>query len=338
MRQYKSNRKIILFLFVVSLIVISISACLGKYPIDAKDFFLSIWAKIFPIEHAWPSQVDTILFKVRFPRIIMAVLIGAGLSAAGATYQSLFQNPMISQDVLGASQGAAFGAAIGIFFQRSYNEIVLFAFLMGLFAVGLVIILSHLLKTPNILSLVLIGMMISSLFSSAISYLKLVGDPLNTLPSITYWLMGSLSSIKPKDVLFCVPFIIIGLLPLYFLRYQLNVLSLGDEEAKSIGQNVILMRLIFIFASTLITAAAVSVSGLIGWVGLIIPHFARMLVGSDHRYMIPCSMVVGGTFLVIVDDFARLLTTTEIPIGILTAFIGAPIFLVLIYRANRSYQ
>ena len=337
-RQWVNKRKkiIVLGAIFLFLLVFIISFFLGKFPITSEEFFRAILNKIIPLEQTWSSQVETILFKIRFPRIVMAVVIGGGISVAGATYQALFQNPMISQDILGASQGAAFGAAIGLFFSFTYEQVVTLSFIFGLLAVGAVLLLSKFLRTDSVLNMVLIGMMVGSLFSSAVSFLKLVGDPTNTLPAITYWLMGSLSSIKMQNVVFAAPLILVGMIPIFLLRWRLNVLSLGEEEAQSLGVNSRVLRVILIMAATLITASAVSVSGLIGWVGLVVPHFSRLLVGNDYRYSIPVTALLGGTFLLFVDDFSRLISTSEIPIGILTSFIGAPIFLLLIAKNNRS--
>ena len=338
MRQSLSKHKKIILLGTILLffIVLIVSFLLGKYPITLTDFLRAVINKIIPLEQTWSTQVETILFKIRFPRIIMAAVIGSGISVAGATYQALFQNPMISQDILGASQGAAFGAAVGLFFSLTYEQVISLSFLFGLLAVAVVLLLNRWLKSKSVLNMVLIGMMIGSLFSSAVSFLKLVGDPTNTLPAITYWLMGSLSAIKMQDLHFAVPLILVGMIPIFLLRWRLNVLSLGEEEALSLGVNSRQLRIILITAATLITAAAVSVSGLIGWVGLIVPHFSRLVIGNDHRYSIPVSAILGGTFLLFVDDFSRLLSTSEIPIGILTSFIGAPIFLILIAKSSRA--
>ncbi|MHC5229250.1 FecCD family ABC transporter permease [Enterococcus sp. LJL99] len=339
-KQAMSKQKNIIFLGTISLflLVFILSFFLGKYPIPISDFFRAVLNKFIPIEQTWSTQIETILFKIRFPRIIMAVVIGSGISVAGATYQALFQNPMVSQDILGASQGAAFGAAIGLFFALKYEQVILFSFVFGLLAVGTVLLINKFLRNSSILTLVLIGMMIGSLFSSAVSFLKLVGDPTNTLPAITYWLMGSLSSIKMQDLRFSVPLILVGMIPIFLLRWRLNVLSLGEEAALSLGINSQRLRVALIAAATLITATAVSITGLIGWVGLIVPHFSRLLIGNDHRYSIPITAILGGTFLLFVDDLSRLITTSEIPIGILTSFIGAPIFVVLIAKNNRSIK
>ena len=312
------------------------SFMLGRYPIEPWTLIRVLASRVIPVTPDWPSQVETVLFNVRLPRVLMAALIGAGLSAAGAAYQGIFKNPMVSPDVLGASSGAGFGAALGLFLSFSYQGVSFLAFVLGLSAVGAVCLISSRVKYNQTLGLVLAGMMISSLFTAAVSFLKLVADPNNTLPVITYWLMGSLASIRPKDLAFAAPWIIGGIIPIYLLRWKINVLTLGEEEARCIGVNTSAVRLAVGLCATLITSAAVSVSGLIGWVGLVIPHFARMLVGSDYRKMLPASLLLGASFLLVVDNFARLLATSEIPIGILTAFVGAPFFLWLILREGNK--
>lgn len=336
--QVKSIKKshLRLFLLIVLFMVIFLfSFFLGKFPIAIDTFFQVIWESVRQEIHPRNQQVATILFQVRFPRILMAAVIGMGISVAGATYQALFQNPMISQDILGTSQGAAFGAAIALYFSLRYEEVVGLSFVFGLIAVALVLLIDRYVNRGSILNLILIGMMVGSLFSAAVSFLKLVSDTTNTLPAITYWLMGSLSSIKQQNVYYSLPIIVVGMLPIFLFRWRLNVLSLGEEEAQTLGLNTKWLRLLFIFSATLITAAAVSVSGMIGWVGLVVPHFARLLIGNDYRYSIPATAVIGGAFLLLVDDFARLITTSEIPIGILTSFIGAPIFILLLIKNNR---
>ena len=312
------------------------SFMLGRYPIEPWTLIRVLASRVIPVTPDWPSQVETVLFNVCLPRVLIAALIGAGLSAAGAAYQGIFKNPMVSPDVLGASSGAGFGAALGLFLSFSYQGVSFLAFVLGLSAVGAVCLISSRVKYNQTLGLVLAGMMISSLFTAAVSFLKLVADPNNTLPVITYWLMGSLASIRPKDLAFAAPWIIGGIIPIYLLRWKINVLTLGEEEARCIGVNTSAVRLAVVLCATLITSAAVSVSGLIGWVGLVIPHFARMLVGSDYRKMLPASLLLGASFLLVVDNFARLLATSEIPIGILTAFVGAPFFLWLILREGNK--
>lgn len=309
---------------------------LGRYPISPKLLFDVFSSKITGSAPYWESAVEQVLFQVRFPRVIMASLIGAGLSCAGAAYQGIFQNPMVSPSVLGASAGAGFGAALGLYFAQGKTVVTLLAFIFGIGAVLLVCLIGGQVKHNQVLGLVLAGSMVGSLFSAAVSFLKLVADTNNTLPAITYWLMGSLSGVQNEDVAFAGPLILIGILPIYLLRWKMNVLTLGEEEAHCIGVNTKKIRWVVILSGTLITAAAVSVSGLIGWVGLVIPHLSRMLVGNDYRRMLPATILLGGSYLLIVDNVSRMIAASEMPIGILTAFIGAPFFLYLILREGKT--
>jgi iron complex transport system permease protein len=319
--------------FFVALFVVS--CALGRYPISPLEVGRLLFIAPFTqVPGASVSQSAIVLFQVRLPRIAAAALIGAGLSASGAAYQGLFRNPLVSPDVLGVSAGAAFGAALGIFFSLGALGITFLSFALGLFTALAVGLLARRVGNDSTLALVLSGIMVGSLLSSALSFLKLVADPSNVLPAITYWLMGSLSSIKQGDLIFVGPLILGALVLLYLLRWRVNVLTLGDEEARSLGTAVGLSRVLVIVAATLATAASVSVSGMIGWVGLVIPHFARMVGGSDYRYLLPLSMVMGASYLLLVDDLSRLLTTSEIPIGILTSFVGVPFFLYLIRRGR----
>lgn len=312
------------------------SFALGRYPIDPWTLIRVLLSKIVPITADWSSQIETVIFQVRLPRVFMAALIGAGLTCAGSAYQGVFQNPLVSPDVLGVSAGAGFGAALGLFLGLGYRQVSVSSFLFGLIAIALVYLISSRVKTNQTLGLVLTGIMIDSLFVSAVSYIKLTADPNNVLPVITYWLMGSLASIRVADITFAAPLIILGIIPIFLLRWQINVLTLGEDEARCIGINTRRIRTVIIICATMITAAAVSVSGLITWVGLVVPHLTRMIVGNDYRRMLPASLLLGGSFLLIVDNFARLLSTSEIPIGILTSFIGAPFFLYLILREGKK--
>ena len=272
----------------------------------------------------------TAVWNIRFPRVILSVLVGASLDAAGASYQGVFQNPMASPDVLGASAGAGFGAALAILLDFSSFSITLSAFAMSLASVAMVFWVSRHTKGDRVLGLVLAGIMISSLLQAGTSFIKLVADPNNKLPQITYWLMGSLSGAQWKNVQLAIVPMLLGLIPLLMLRWRLNVITMGDDEARAIGVNAGQIRLGIILCSTLVTAAAVSVSGMIGWVGLVIPHMMRRVIGSDYRYLMPASIVSGGIFLMVVDNVSRNAFSSGIPIGILTAFIGAPFFLWLI--------
>lgn len=286
----------------------------------------------------WTETEEAVVLNIRLPRILCAVLIGAALSAAGASYQGMFRNPMVSPDLMGASTGAGFGAALAILLGAGYWGITLTAFCFGLAAVALAYLVSRFSRLNATLALVLAGVMISSLFSACTSFVKLVADTQDQLPAITYWLMGSLSSIRAEDTAFAAVPILIGLTPLVLLRWRINLLTVSEAEARSLGIHSGRLRLAVILAATLVTSAGVSVSGMIGWVGLVIPHFCRMLFGYDYRRLIPASILMGGTFLLLVDDLARILTSSEIPLGILTSFVGAPVFLWLILQGGADRE
>jgi len=327
------------FLLLVILFIVCFfgSFLLGKYTIDPVTLIKVLLSRVIEMPHDWPDQAETVLFNVRMPRVLMGAIIGGGLACAGAAFQGIFQNPLVSPDILGASNGAAFGAALGLFFAVGYKGVSLYAFFFGLLAVSFVFLISQRIQLNITLGLILTGIMVGSIFNAGVSYIKLVADPTDILPAITYWLMGSLASIRVQDVLFAGPIILVGIIPIMLWRWQINVLTMGDDEARTLGVNANAVRAVIIVSSTLITAAAVSVSGLIGWVGLVIPHFARMTVGDDYRVMLPAAVLLGASFMVVVDNFARMLATHEIPIGILTAFVGAPFFLYLILKeGNRQ--
>ena len=313
------------------------SCCLGRYP-GPLDQIVSILLSGLglSVEKTWSNAMEATVLRIRLPRIALSCLVGCSLSTAGAAYQGIFQNPMASPDLLGASSGAAFGAALAILLGAGMSLVTASAFFFSLLTVSLVMLVSLRAPGRRVVSLILGGEMVSSLFSAGTSYIKLVADPGSQLPEITYWLMGSLSGTSAQSIRFaCVP-MALGLLPLLLLRWRLNLLTLGDDEARALGVHAGRLRLAVVLCSTLITAASVSVSGLIGWVGLVVPHLARKLVGSDYRVLLPCSMLMGAGFLLLVDDMSRSLLQTEIPIGILTAFIGAPFFLYLIMRKEAA--
>ena len=262
-------------------------------------------------------------------------MVGCCLACAGAAYQGTFQNPLVSPDILGASQGAAFGAAVAILLGVSSFTTSLFAFGFSLFTVLLVLLISSRARGNHMMVVVLAGVMVSSLFQAGVSYAKLVADPTDELADITYWLMGSLTGANMRDIAMVFPIMLVGCATLFALRWRINILTMGDDEAATMGVNARRTRIVVIVAATLVTAASVCVTGMIGWVGLVIPHLCRMLVGADYRRLIPASMLMGASYLLIVDDVARLATTAEIPIGILTAFVGAPFFLYLITRKKK---
>ncbi len=323
----------VLAVFVV--IAAAVSLLLGRYPIDPGQAVAMIVNCVTPLDQTWTDQQATLFFNVRLPRILLALMVGCCLSVAGAAYQGTFQNPLVSPDILGASQGAAFGAAVAILLGFTSVMVSVSAFCFALLTVLLVLLISARAKGNHMMVVVLAGVMVSSLFQAGVSYAKLVADPTDELADITYWLMGSLTGAKMSQVGAVFPILLAGCAVLFALRWRINILTMGDEEASTMGVNARLIRIVVIIAATFVTAACVSVTGMIGWVGLVIPHLCRMLVGADYRKLIPASMLMGAGFLLIVDDIARLATTAEIPIGILTAFVGAPFFLYLITRKRK---
>ena len=328
---------VIAVMAVLVVVLADVSLLLGRFPISPAEALAMLANQVAPdlIEPTWTNQQASIFFNVRLPRIVLALLIGCCLASAGAAFQGTFQNPLVSPDLLGASQGAALGAAVAILMGLSSIQISMWAFVFSLITVGLVVFISMHARGNPITVVILAGVMVSSLFSAGVSYTKLVADPNDTLPAITYWLMGSLTGAKFADIKLVIVPMVIGLVTLFALRWRINILTMGDDEAATMGVNARLVRLLVMVAATLVTASSVAVSGMIGWVGLVIPHLCRMLVGCDYRKLLPASMVMGAGFLLLVDDVARVATTMEIPIGILTAFVGAPFFLYLITKGRR---
>ncbi len=323
------NRAIIWGFGIALLLTALLSFALGRFPISPAELWQFICAKLFG-GPAVPLRMESVLLNIRLPRVLLACMVGCCLSGAGAAYQGIFQNPMASPDVLGASAGAAFGAALAILLRAGSHMIALSAFFFGMVTVALVWTISRLTRGKQVLGLILSGIMISSLASACTSFLKLIADPMDQLPAITYWLMGSLAGARREDVIFAAIPMVIGIVPLLLLRWRLTILTMGDQEARAMGIHATALRLIAITCATLITASAVAVSGTIGWVGLVIPHLSRKLVGNNYRFLMPLSMLFGALFLLLVDNVARNLFATESPLGILTAFIGAPFFIYLI--------
>jgi iron complex transport system permease protein len=315
------------------------SFALGKFPVAPHDLLAVLWAKLTGSASGVPPAVETVVWQIRLPRIAAAVLIGAALAAAGATYQGLFRNPLVSPDILGVAAGAGLGAVLGIFLSRSVVVVQGLAFIGGLAAVFAVYLVGAAMRGRDpMLVLVLAGVAMGTLLGSAISLVKVFADPYSQLPAITFWLLGSLTAITLADLKPILPLILLGLLPLYLLRWRMNLMSLGDEEARALGVETRRLRIVFIAAATLITAASVSVSGIIGWIGLIIPHAARLLAGPEFSRLLPAAMLLGAGYLLAIDTLARTMATIEIPIGILTAFIGAPVFLWLLASGRRGWQ
>ena len=304
----------------------------GRYDVPLPEVVRILLSRLFPVRQTWSDNMAIAVLNVRLPRILLACLVGASLSAAGTAYQSVFRNPMAAPDILGASSGACFGAALAILMGLQRFGVTALAFAASLATVALVYVVARRIRGNQVVNLLLSGIMISSLFSASTSYIKLVADPTNQLPAITYWLMGSLSGTRTKDVLLALIPMALGVVPLLALRWRINLLTLSEEEARAMGVNTTALRLVVILCATVLTAASVAVSGMIGWVGLVIPHLTRKLVGSNCRVLLPASMLLGAIFLLLVDNVSRNLLAVEIPIGILMAFVGAPFFIYLMTR------
>ncbi len=332
-RQRDAGGRTLAILVILLIGVAAVSLMIGSYRLTVHDWWNVLTAS------TQSGTAGIVLLQVRFPRLLAAMLVGGGLALAGAAYQGLFNNPMVSPDILGASAGAGFGAAVGILFGFHVVAIQGMSFAMGLLAVALAWLIGSGLcrRGDPVLMLVLVGILIASVFTALISFAKYLADPYDRLPAITYWLMGSFASINSKDInLSAVP-ILAGCVPLFLLRWRLNVLCLGEEEARTLGLNTRWLRLIVIISATLITSASVSICGMVGWIGLVVPHLARMVVGPNYKVLVPTAALMGACFLLLVDDVARTAAALEIPVGILTALIGAPFFLFLLMRERRGH-
>ena len=312
---------------------------IGKYPLHPGTIIKILLSKIFPIQQSWSESDEIVVILIRIPRTLGVLLVGASLSCAGASFQGTFQNPLVSEHILGTATSAGFGVALAIYLGFQFSFVSLFAFCFGLFGMVIVLIISKSFKKTNqTLIIVLTGVVISSLFSSFISLIKYVMDPYDKLPSLIYWLMGSFTRVKMSDIIFTLPIMSIGLILLISLSWKLNVLSIGDEEASSLGINTQKLRYLIIIFATLITAASVSISGIVGWIGLVIPHITRMLFGSNHQKTLRYSAIIGAQYLLFVDILCRTLTPGEIPIGILTSIIGVPIFIYLLKKTRLGFE
>lgn len=339
MRDYRYNRTTLVYLLPIALLIISLF--IGRYHTPLSEVVgesVKAFSSLFFGTPASVSTQHTILFNVRLPRILAALLVGEALSIAGASFQGIFRNPLVSPYILGVGAGAGFGACLAILLWNNYLLIQLMAFAFGLLAMFIAISMGKASKGTGTLVFVLSGMIVGSIFTALTSLAKYVADPYDQLPAIVFWLMGSLATVRYVDLLYISLPIFIGTLVLFLLRWRINILSLGDEEAKALGMNVEKMRLVIIVCATLITSAAVSISGVIGWVGLVVPHISRMIVGPNYSRLLPMSMVIGASFMLIVDDLSRTVAATEIPLGILTSLVGAPLFAYLIKKGRMGWN
>lgn len=319
--------------------VVALALFSGKFAATPGEVLTVLATKPFGLDSGLDAATETAIWQVRLPRVLAGLGVGAALAAAGATYQGLFRNPLVSPDVLGVSAGASLGAALGVFLSLDVLVIQTLAFLGGLAAVSAVYAVGAAIRTRDpVLVLVLAGVAVGALLGAALSLIKILADPYNQLPAITYWLLGSLASVTRGDLAAVLPAILIGLAPLVLLRWRMNLMTLGEEEARALGVETRALRPLLIASATLMTAAAVSITGVIGWVGLIVPHVARMLAGPDFSKLLPASLMLGGGFLVGVDLVARQAAAIEVPLGVLTAAIGAPFFLWLLATARRGWS
>ncbi|TLD97707.1 iron ABC transporter permease [Helicobacter jaachi] len=323
-----------LSMYILGIAAIIVCACvcltLGRYALPLSDVIAVICGN-------GDETQRNIIFTFRLPRIILAIIVGAGLSAAGAAFQSLFRNPLATPDILGVTNGASFGAVLGLLLGLNISYIGIAGFVFGILSLMLVLLVGYNRNNPyEMSSMILSGIIISALFQSLIGIVKYVADPQDTLPTITYWLLGSLDISLDIHVFYSLCGIVLGSGIIFILRWKLNLLMLQDDEAKSLGVNLTLLRLIVIFASTMIVACAVSVCGVIGWVGLLVPHIARLLIGNNNTTLIPLSLFIGALFLMIIDTLSRTLSSEQIPISILTSLIGTPFFIYILRKSKRG--
>ena len=317
-----------MILFVVLISTMIIAICAGRYTMNLNDISNAMFQK------GLNSQMDTVVWNIRLPRIIMSVLIGAGLSVSGVCLQAMFGNPLVSAHTLGVSYSAGFGAALGILIFNNFLYIQVLATLMGFLGMFITYRMSRKNGQSSILMLVLSGVIVGAVFEALTSLIKFVADPEQKLPAITYWLMGSMAGTSWSDILKAAPFVVVSIAILWLLRWRLNVISLSEDEAISLGINIRQTRILIIITTTVIASVAVSFCGVIAFVGLAVPHLMRMLCGNDHRVLLTANFLGGGIFLLVIDTLARSATATEIPLSILTAVVGAPIFAILLHKTG----
>ena len=326
-----------IILIVLPVLLFFLSLFMGRYAVSPSNVLALLVSPFYPVPHSWQGFEETVFFQIRLPRVAAAMLVGGGLAIAGASFQGLFKNPLVSSNILGVTAGAGFGAALGILISGNSFVIQLFAFLFGIIAVYLAYALSRVYKSASTLVLVLAGIIVGAFFSALISLVKYIADPFEKLPAIVFWLMGSLASVTVTELVMVAPPILICMGILLLIRWRINLLAVGEEEARALGVDTKKMAWMIIICATIITASAVCISGIIGWIGLVIPHIGRMLVGPDYKRLLPVSVVPGACYLLIIDDIARTAISSEIPIGILTAIIGVPFFALLLSRRNLGW-
>lgn len=331
-RHNKFTIAAVLAMILLPMAVALVSLCIGRMNLSVIEVVNTL---IDAAKGNRQSQNYSIVINLRAPRILMAIIVGAGLTCAGNAFQSLFSNPLATPDVLGVTSGTCVGAIIAIIMSMGIMETQLLALAFGLVAVWITMVLANDRNGQSVIFLVLAGVIISALFNAVGSLLKYTADPLDKLPAITYWLMGSFTSASYKKIMLGSPLILAGIAVIYLMRWKLNILSLSSDEARASGMDLKKTRLIFVLAATVITASCVSMCGQVGWIGLLIPHCSRMLVGSNNRYVVPVEISIGASFMIIIDTLSRSMSVIELPLSILTAIIGAPVFISLLKR-NRG--
>jgi iron complex transport system permease protein len=330
------GRGLAIVFLVLPLLLFLVSLSVGSYGISPHGLFKTVLSVLWPASHPdVPAAYRDILLRIRLPRVLLAMAVGAALSVSGASLQALFKNPLVNEYILGISSGAAFGAALSLVFLGRAFPPQVGGFVFAVVAVGAVLLISGKAET-HFISLLLTGIIVTAFFSALLSLVEFFASPY-VLQALFFWLMGSLSLASWKDLYISLPLIAVGLLVLYFLRWRLNVLSMSDEEARSLGVNVRREKILVIAATTLITAAATAIVGIIGWLGFIVPHLVRMLFGADNRRVVPLSAALGASIMMVADDIIRGLSSFEIPIGIFTSLVGIPIFLILLKKTRKVW-
>lgn len=333
----KHKYRLFLVILIITLLLVAVaSLCIGQYKIPAKNVLLILLSRIFPVTEVWNDTMFRVVMYSRLPRVAAALLVGGALALAGSAYQGVFRNPLVSPDLLGVSNGACVGAAVSILLGLGYFGTVSLAFVFGIVAVTLTVMFPRLLNRRSAVSLVLSGVIVGGFFSSVLGLLKYIADADTELAEITYWQLGSLSKVKAESLFYIAPVILLAGLLIILLRWRINVISLGEKEAQTLGINLFVERGIVIACSTVLTAASVCISGTIGWIGLIMPHLARMIVGQNNERVIPSAALLSSIFLIVVDLLARNITGAEIPLSIITGFVGTPFFAFVIIKQNKE--
>lgn len=335
----KSRFRLVMMILSAALIALFFASfMIGTFPIMPKAVWDIILSKFIPREAYWEPVMERVVLQVRLPRILLAILVGGALSVSGASYQTLFKNPMVSPDLLGVSAGAGFGAALVMLHGGPWWQVQASAFAFGIAAVVAAWLIGRIFGQQNITVLVLAGVVVSSLFQSLLSIVKTLADTEDALPSITFWLMGSLGKVSLDDLAIALPSVLVSLAALFFFRHQIDALAAGEEEAAAMGVNVGAVKLAVVSASTLMTVSAVSICGIVGWVGMVVPHIARLLVGASYQKLSAASLLIGGFFLLMIDNIIRGIGAGTLPLGVLTSLVGTPVFVVLLTQARKAWN